>query len=531
VVNSENGLPPADAGIRLHSIDPGKILAVGSFGTNYRAWCATVDISKGKPIVNVFFEGIKLRVDTKEDPDIAFKPRWIQEVKKKENNQKIVLVGRDSDFQWPLGALEINLSDLSVKVSLDKFLHSSVNQGVEYEGGIYTFTRSRAWRSRDPKNPEAELLVTPKFPRPYSDINYLWVSAHYGFVGWATPKGDIYQIKVSDSEQVYAKFHKITFENENGPVTDKKELAGIRIYYNCEKDSVLYYTYSEFESGLFLRPGTYCAYSGSMKSESLQVTEQSPENLIFKTNSTKVKYYGRVVDAVTGKPIEGAFVMVNGIDDDLSEISPEQWKLMRKLPQKPFLPDKALLLLKDVMNGQDPEETVRTDAEGYFEMSLTKRRKPSVLGVFGENYLNSLEGNFGAIIDGSVNLGTFHLYPAAKVKIYPCAEELNSGRPCRETQYMHLNLEIVPDGHSYSANAKIYFEKPGFPLQIPELKVNEYRTYYVPAGFSYKLKLKYLYNDHDDRWIIPEIPQIINVKQGETIDLGRVVFKPKIVNR
>jgi len=33
---------------------------------------------------------------------------------------------------------------------------------------------------------------------------------------------------------------------------------------------------------------------------------------------------------------------------------------------------------------------------------------------------------------------------------------------------------------------------------------------------------------YEDKWCIPDIPQTINLKQGEVLDLGRFVFEPAI---
>src|SRR5206468_1479393 len=42
-IDRDKGLPPSDEGMRLYPVQPGKILAVGSFGPNCRAWCAVVE--------------------------------------------------------------------------------------------------------------------------------------------------------------------------------------------------------------------------------------------------------------------------------------------------------------------------------------------------------------------------------------------------------------------------------------------------------------------------------------------------------
>jgi hypothetical protein len=55
--------------------------------------------------------------------------------------------------------------------------------------------------------------------------------------------------------------------------------------------------------------------------------------------------------------------------------------------------------------------------------------------------------------------------------------------------------------------------------------MNQTKTFYVPAGFSHKLEFDLPY---DQGWIIPDIPQEINLKQGETLDLGKYVFLPRL---
>src|SRR5208282_1227618 len=59
-IGPDQGLPPADRGMVLHVLGPGKVCAAGSFGEHRRAWCAMVELSQGGAKVKVFHQATHL---------------------------------------------------------------------------------------------------------------------------------------------------------------------------------------------------------------------------------------------------------------------------------------------------------------------------------------------------------------------------------------------------------------------------------------------------------------------------------------
>jgi hypothetical protein len=136
-ISAGEGLPPAEKGIRLHVLAPGKVLVIGSFGWESRAWCATVawgGIGDNAPAVNVFHEArrVPLPEDQQQlqlfarDPSAVFSPRWLCELPSLGSAAgPVLLVGRDDlgrlAYREPL---MIDLTTLRVDVLRLNFGHT-----------------------------------------------------------------------------------------------------------------------------------------------------------------------------------------------------------------------------------------------------------------------------------------------------------------------------------------------------------------------------------------------------------------------
>jgi hypothetical protein len=270
---------------------------------------------------------------------------------------------------------------------------------------------------------------------------------------------------------------------------------------------------------------------------SIEVTENSPQHLVFKVaNPEGVTYTGRVLHAITGEPVAGAFVAVNCVtgDDNLSRVIPEEWEALHKLPRNPLRTNGALSALGYLTMNLSHEKITRTDEQGRFELHV----KPSerhhghlFLTAFEEGFLSS-QRTFGDgaefVENGRWETEPVRLFPAAKVKIYPYVMEFNEGKPCIDAANINCFLEILNEGSERSKIASIFFELYGgfFSSGIitsPRINVNWTRTYYVPAGFSYKVKFL-ITSGMGYKWERPGVPHTINLKQGETMDLGKYEF-------
>ena len=113
-------------------------------------------------------------------------------------------------------------------------------------------------------------------------------------------------------------------------------------------------------------PGRYSF--GSIYAEKV-ITEDSPDpvrvSLLHRTACT-----GRVVDAVTGEPLEGAFVITSAgysPGDRVAGITPAMWDLLESMPQHPEADHPAMAVLKRFLTRP---RVVRTDADGRYRVEV-----------------------------------------------------------------------------------------------------------------------------------------------------------------
>jgi len=125
-VGPQHGLPPCEEALRLHPLEQGKAVAIGSFGPNNRLWCAVVQIGPEGPHVKVFHQATRVKgsEDPEEDqgqdlagcPTSDFEHQWYWQ------EPKVLIVGRGS--VWGVShpnPLEINLETFQVRVLPKRF--------------------------------------------------------------------------------------------------------------------------------------------------------------------------------------------------------------------------------------------------------------------------------------------------------------------------------------------------------------------------------------------------------------------------
>jgi hypothetical protein len=100
-ITDKQGLPQSDQGLKVFPLAPGRVLAVGSFGKDCRAWCAIVEFAGGAATVDVFHEATRVLQPTDPpwltacDPAIAFTPRRILEYRPANHpGQRLLMVER-----------------------------------------------------------------------------------------------------------------------------------------------------------------------------------------------------------------------------------------------------------------------------------------------------------------------------------------------------------------------------------------------------------------------------------------------------
>jgi hypothetical protein len=325
--------------------------------------------------------------------------------------------------------------------------------------------------------------------------------------------------------------HTFAFANDDGPITDRAMLRRICINIERAEKTDVRLRYDDWRTGGMFPTGIYQArYSsggGDFVFEPIEVTADSPEELVFRVPTTKKVYYGRVVDGVTGRPIEGAFVIdmdSSGSGTNLSTVTGEQWEALHELPNEVSRRDKThSKALRPLCYGST--RLVRTDSDGWFEMSMPKERSFGKVVIFEQDYLTVItaKSKCRAEEDDRFAVPLTRLFPAAKVTVETWAENP------RNSRHPALWSECVFDktnnpGWINDLLAAWEVEGATFMDDIRNdfiVHLNEKETFPIPAGLNMQLQLRPRYSHRDKGWAPMIIAENINLAQGETLDLGR----------
>jgi hypothetical protein len=321
--------------------------------------------------------------------------------------------------------------------------------------------------------------------------------------------------------QAGGRFRTFVFEDANGLITDPRILQYISVTVNQADGSRVSLGYEDFKGGGFFPPGEYRAVRLGMDEfdfEPVTVNEQSPDKLIFR-QPEGILYYGQVVGGLTGEPMPGAFVIgfISSSRGNLSMITDQQWQALHALPAEPDLADPAV---KPITQIYGVKKIVRTDELGNFQMSF---RPGEIYGfiAFEQDYLGLMHRRHALITDrnGQAEIPVMKLYPAATVMV--------------ETRTDAERISIWPrwiiDENENPAWVRQFLatddRKESMFTYDAWIEQNKVQSFHVPAGLILRVKLDTPY----DRQFCPiEIPQVINLAQGQVLDLGRHQFKPAI---
>lgn len=317
-------------------------------------------------------------------------------------------------------------------------------------------------------------------------------------------------------------FRTFVFEDEKGPIADTNQLRQITLYIERPGKSKLWFKYDDFKAGGLSPPGTYEARMNSAhgyKFEPIEVTADSPEQLVFKLQPSKL-YYGQVVHGITGEPMPRAFVIdMGGIcsQRNLSMLTPEQWDALHNLPPNPLAKDEGVAQLQKA-NCYSFTKLVRTDDNGWFEMTVPPKRDFYAFVVFHEGYLSVFVRNdkFEQDSNGDVAVRVTKLFPAAKVIVEPWVEGWSRGLLGIWPKWI-INKDDNPD---WVLDILAGCEK-GLTKGIREdfaLRPNKPQSFYVPAGLNLQIQLRF---PHVKNLSPITIAERVNLQQGETLDLGR----------
>ncbi len=276
-------------------------------------------------------------------------------------------------------------------------------------------------------------------------------------------------------------FHTFVFEGKNGPITDPKVLRGIRLRVEIEpgkRDP--YFNNRKIKDGGRFPLGTYRASSDRFRFESIEVTAESPEELLFKLPAGRT-YYGRVVEGVTGLPMTNAQIKAGLYSDNTGE-------------------------------------------DGTFEIKIPPGKVVQQLVVSKENYLKvRIDKDWSKKVkDNLCHVSDVQLFPSATVMVHPVIN----------VKTRHDSLEFRPQWHVYTASS------PGWSKDFIgacgthpedgifrdfEVESGKDNSFSVPAGLSLRLHLRVL---GGIEWAPVTISDEIRLRQGEVLDLGQVEIGP-----
>ncbi|MHC4213243.1 MAG: hypothetical protein ACYSWP_07730 [Planctomycetota bacterium] len=276
-------------------------------------------------------------------------------------------------------------------------------------------------------------------------------------------------------------FHTFVFEGENGPITDPKVLReiGLRVEIEPGKRDP-YFNNRRIKDGGRYPLGTYRASSDRLRFQAIEVTSESPEELVFKLPAGKT-YCGRVLEGVTGLPMTNAQVKI-GLQSD------------------------------------------NTGDDGTFEIKIPPGELVQQLVVSKKNFLTV------RINDSLVKKEANNFYRVADVKLFPSATV--KVHPVLKVKTKHDELEFRPQWHIYTSRSPLWSK--GFIAGCgihPEdgifrdfkVESGKDNSFAVPAGLNLRLHLRVLW---DIEWAPVTIADALMLKQGEVLDLGEVEIGP-----
>ena len=324
------------------------------------------------------------------------------------------------------------------------------------------------------------------------------------------------------------RLHAFAFQDETGPIESAEMLRRVSLVLyppgSTDDANGLCLSAEAAVNGIsiprgrieatFSRITTGAHEPDTVRFQPIEVTEDSPRQLAFYLPPPPV-YAGHVVDATTGRPLWGAFVVSHEFDGQgsLANLTAPEWQAVHKLALQP---DIAAAALDPVRNCFGFTAVTRTESDGSFRLSGRRGSDIYSILAFDENYIPSAYRPAGPRAEEDTDSGelSLRLFPAASVSvtIHSDAGFINI--------YPKWNLE---DSHLPEWAEPL--DKPtccGSDIQLKYtswLRPNELGTFYVPANLDLSLRFECPY--HAARPSV-ELDDIFHLAAGERLDLGTV---------
>lgn len=312
--------------------------------------------------------------------------------------------------------------------------------------------------------------------------------------------------------------HTFKLEKPDGTLAGGDELRSVYVRYSKRQGpGTLVLDQSLVREGGGLVPGFYTARTANVEYLPLEVTDDSPAELVFRLPKSRT-YRGKIVDGKTGKPLEGAFVIAEAAVgyNNLASLTDGEWDSLEKLPS-PAPMDLPIIARLQSLYGV--HGLVRTDAEGGYEIAEPRGKQTYALVAFARDRLpySYRTYNVKAAEDGKTRVPDLPLYPAAKVLVRPVFDNghISVGH------YWSVEREGQPAWASVFPGRR-HPSDQGFE-RLHWLNLNERQPLYVPAGVRLKVRFDAPY---DGPWTAINPEETLLLEPGQTKDLGDLKFVP-----
>ncbi len=349
------------------------------------------------------------------------------------------------------------------------------------------------------------------------------------------------QIKLTRAERYFRSF---VFEDANGPITDEARLDRLFLGIKPPGQGHLEFRYAELKDGGIFPVGEYVAWirgpagKTSLRFEAMEVTEASPEQLVFKAELPgEVTYLGQAVLGFTDEPAAGAFVAVQRqprvrivaigsemVRDGLTVamITDEQWEQLHELGRHPPLNAPAVEPLKRIW---EIDKIVRADDDGRFQIGIPKamhKRGSFDFSVFMKGMMPVCHPAcyFQDDPDEDIHLPMSRLFEAGTVSFYiVCEQEQRSQVRMRYEIGSESGAEWVGDFLEYRSTGGV-----SFPLNR-SIWCNYRYMISVPAGLEMQLLFQMR---KDNLWSPVYYSEPFAAQQGQVVDLGSIDVTAKM---
>ncbi len=322
--------------------------------------------------------------------------------------------------------------------------------------------------------------------------------------------------------------HTFVFEDANGPIEDDDLLRRIIIRVkSLNKKSGLSLRYNDFIEGGLFPLGRYEArmpletdppFEPIEFFEPIEVTSESPEQLVFKI--IPKKYYGQIVNGITGQPVEKAFVidMYGNGGRNLSMLIDAEWQKLNTIERAISRFDKEFSEAWRIVDScYSFTQIAPTDANGWFEITPGAGDDYHKLIVFAKDYLAviiNVDG-FESEANNWIKIPQVKLFGAAKIRVQTWAKgSYDRYRPKVWPQYI-IDKKNNPD---WAEDFRAGRDAIRINLIV---NLNQQTFFPVPAGLNLTLQLRPLYSDAEKNWASLTVARNVNLEQGQILDLGR----------